>query len=68
MNFGSSQVSIEASFESAPITLGTASVDQGTLVTGAIIAAVVLALLLGARKEFAMFAVFAGVVGVIMMG
>lgn len=53
-------------FEAAPLALGAISMTPGTLTVGAIIVAVALAFMLGARRETAMFAVFAGVVGVIM--
>ena len=53
-------------FETAPIALGALSVTPGTLMVAAIIVAVAVAFILGARRETAMFAVFAGVVGVIL--
>ncbi|MEM6621415.1 MAG: hypothetical protein AAF674_04250 [Pseudomonadota bacterium] len=50
----------------APLTIGAATWDQSTLTIAAIIFAVVVAFALGARKEMAMFAVFAGIIGVIL--
>ncbi len=52
--------------ELAPLAFGTASINQDTMLIGAIILAVIMALVLGARREIAMFAVFAGIVGVIL--
>lgn len=52
--------------EMAPVMLGMASVDQSTLLLGAMVVAVVGAIMMGARREVATLAVFAGVIGFIM--
>ena len=52
--------------ELAPVTFGSSTLDPGTIMIGAVVIAVVLAFALGAKRETAMFAVFAGIVGVIL--
>lgn len=53
-------------FESAPVAFGSMSLEPSSILAGAVLFAVLIAFMMGARKETAMFAVFAGVVGVIL--
>lgn len=50
----------------APLSLGTVSFDPSNIFIGAIVLVIVIAFLMGVKKEMAMFTVFAGIVGVIL--
>ena len=53
-------------FEAAPLSFGAASLEQGTLVIGAILVAVLLAVMFAGRRETATIAVFAGIIGALL--
>ena len=50
--------------EMAPFVVGAYSVEPMSFVIGAIVVIAAAGVLVGARREFAMFALFAGVIGV----
>ena len=54
-------------FEAAPLSFGAASIEPGTLVIGAILVAVMLAVIFAGRREMATIAVFAGIIGAILV-
>ncbi len=53
-------------FESAPINLGTASFDGNEVALYAIAIAMFVLVIFGVRRELALFAVFAGLLGLVL--
>lgn len=53
-------------FESAPLSVGATSVEHHGLLIAAIAVVIVIAFLLSARREVALFALCAGLIGVAM--
>ncbi|MEM7189842.1 MAG: hypothetical protein AAF439_09540 [Pseudomonadota bacterium] len=53
-------------FENAPFSVGAFSVDPATVLPYAIVAIVLAILLMGLKREYATFAIFAGVIGAIL--
>lgn len=53
-------------FESAPIALGSVSIDGGEAILYAVAAAVLFMVIFSMRREIAVFAVLAGVIGLML--
>ena len=53
-------------FESAPLSFGAVTAEQSTLVIATILLVMLLAVAFAGRRETALVAVFAGVIGVLL--